>query len=177
MPTKKRKKSPNSADREEKLVTEEVPKKQKVNKEAKPQSLLNELKARLPEKLDSGFQKAAAKLPQDWKLEFKSPLMIVTVNTPEKFEISKKEAEVVVDLADAGTLHKGLVSLGGCQFLITTVTTDTFYGKGIDSQTQLGVVISVSSGILVGVYGAPLLGPEFVPKLMQFGDEIARHGF
>jgi len=129
-------------------------------------------------KLDKGAHKQATRIfPSDWRIEFKSPLLLISPPWQGKWDIKLEEAKQLVEATMRKELHKNFVYLSDSAFVITTIKERSYYGKNCLAEAGTGIVIIVGQCIIVGLYGKPILATEFIPLVEQFASEVCKLGF
>ncbi|KAL1522737.1 hypothetical protein AB1Y20_017710 [Prymnesium parvum] len=91
--------------------------------------------------------------------------------------LSAKQPEVtaLVDAVMDGKVHKDYVSLGGQQYMITTVTEASFYGRSISTAASGGIVlVKTARFLVVGVYTEPATAAQVVPHVHRFAQELPK---
>lgn len=129
-------------------------------------------------KLDKGAHKQATRIfPSDWRIEFKSPLLLISPPWQGKWDIKLEEAKQLVEATMRKEIHKNFVYLSDNAFVITTIKERSYYGKSCVAESGTGIVIIVGQCLIVGLYGKPLLATEFIPLVEQFASEVCKLGF
>jgi len=106
------------------------------------------------------------------------PCLVVTLQCSYAQKgLSAKQPEVtaLVDAVMDGKVHKDYVSLGGQQYMITTVTEASFYGRSISTAASGGIVlVKTARFLVVGVYTEPATAAQVVPHVHRFAQELPK---
>lgn len=142
-----------------------------------PVSAFDELRKNLP-KLDKAANKQATRIfPPDWRIEFKSPLLLISSPSAAKWDIKLDEAKELVERTVNRELHNSLVSLSDNHFFITTARESSYYGRNVDITAGSGIAVIVTKCLIVGFYDAPTLPTEFIPLVESFATTMRNLGY
>ena len=83
------------------------------------------------------------------------------------------EANTLVEAVMDGKVHRDYLTVGGAQYLVTTVTEAAYYGKCTSSSAASGIIAVKTRRVLVlATYTEPVVAAEAIPYVHRFADEL-----